>query len=137
MSLPRKDQPIVLPEFGKYLQILRLQSGFGSQEAIVKAIFKKLGVRVAQSRLAHYEVGRVLDPDRAVLQALSELYGVPYTKVCAELVKEKYGLTEEHSDNSTSSIVIENSGGKVHITLAGDVDKVMNALRRPLKRRKK
>ena len=63
----------------------------------------KLGRRVSQGLLAHYETGKVKDPDPSILCLLANIYRRDYMEMVFHLVREKYGVCSEDSNPELST----------------------------------
>lgn len=87
MSKPK----IWLPMFGLYLRRIRKQRGILGKEAAEK-ICDLTGTCFAPGFLTIYEQGKVRNPDREVLLAMSLVYEIDYTEIISVLVREKYGI---------------------------------------------
>jgi transcriptional regulator with XRE-family HTH domain len=89
--------PSALLEFGKYLAAQRREAGFSSQRDAVRALARsRMGI--SQGLLAHYERGRVADPDARVLAQLASLYGADFLEWVVRLARAKYGEAKGTSD---------------------------------------
>jgi predicted transcriptional regulator len=65
----KRVEEIVLPDFGLFLKIARLQARIKTQDEACKLLAAE-NIQVSQSLLAKYEVGRVRDPDPKYIKSL-------------------------------------------------------------------
>jgi len=82
MTKENGTQPL-LTEFGQKLKDLR-------RNKTVAEIAGATNGKISASSLGHWESGRIVDPDPAVLPALASAYGVDPLVLVSELVREKY-----------------------------------------------
>ena len=55
-------------------------------------------VKFSQAGLAQLETGTVQNPSQAILASAAQTYGLPYEKILAELLKDKYNLLPPLAD---------------------------------------
>lgn len=102
VSLPKLTTRKNLILFGQCLREARMKCSWG-QETVSELMSEK-GYTVSQSMIAQLESGRTKDPDPHVIKGLCELYRIQYTSVIAELIREKYELSDLHYERIKANV---------------------------------
>jgi transcriptional regulator with XRE-family HTH domain len=85
---PKRERPVVVPEFGNLLVDLR---GKRSRGLVVRILLDSYALKLDDTSLLQYERGTVAAPDPAILWALSRIYGADFEELISALVMERTG----------------------------------------------
>ncbi|HET6201559.1 MAG TPA: helix-turn-helix domain-containing protein [Planctomycetota bacterium] len=97
-------------DFGAYLRSCREAAGFRSQRAAIGALEPRRE-RLSQGLLAHYETGRVRNPDPRILARLAALYGVDFLEMILRLARARWASAQvgEESNGTTRWRLVESA----------------------------